>query len=261
MGVVKGQCLQYGGTFKSIGLKEPNKDLKYCEVKSGNGSTFMGLRNRLKEGEPKKKKGEKPKKSSAIKEFVQNPSVIFVINEQHKSDYVYESKIFRYKYFENWPNQKKEEKYQKTYFPNDCDTENFSDDDEVDKYNPSTSYHTKLTFDDCYTQKLSQNINRRKKNDSFNVITLENEIYDKDKKHPKFPLDPSLTKMYTDTVVYSYFGDISLNFDGIEFMYDFVWLNKEKTKCIFIIPKNINEKFGNFNSFIIMEFFGKRRLR
>uniref|UniRef100_A0A914QA67 IBR domain-containing protein n=1 Tax=Panagrolaimus davidi TaxID=227884 RepID=A0A914QA67_9BILA len=55
----------------------------------------------------------------------------------------------------------------------------------------------------------------------------------------------------------------SLNFESIDFMYDLLWLNEEKTKCLFIIPKSLNIEKSNFDSFMILEFFGgkKKRLR
>uniref|UniRef100_A0AC35FNN9 RBR-type E3 ubiquitin transferase n=1 Tax=Panagrolaimus sp. PS1159 TaxID=55785 RepID=A0AC35FNN9_9BILA len=255
---VKGQKLQNGGTFKSFALKQPNQEIKFIETKSGNGSSFMGLHNELVELEPRRR-GEKRQKYSGLQNFRETPSIVFVVEERHPSDYVYEASVYRYK---NSKMTRKEfylkinsiDKYENE--GEEIYDENFDE--------PSVSHETNLTFGDCFIKKSFQNNCRRKNvKNSFKGITFDDPAIDKIKKTPKVVFNSFLAKENMESMVFSYNKNSisSLNFESIDFMYDLLWLNDEKTKCLFIIPKNINIEKSNFDSFMILEFFGGKRKR
>uniref|UniRef100_A0AC34GUQ7 IBR domain-containing protein n=1 Tax=Panagrolaimus sp. ES5 TaxID=591445 RepID=A0AC34GUQ7_9BILA len=182
-------------------------------------------------------------------------------SERHPSDNAYETTIFRYR-CEKLAEKQWHSKI--TSIVNECEEEvkeNVDEDFDV----PCTSHQTNLTFGDCFIKKSFQNNSRRKSDNNFEKVTLEDPACDKIKKRPKVIFDASLAKQNIESMVFSYNKNSisSLNFQDIKFMYDLLWLNKEKTKCLFIIPKSLGKECSKFDSFMILEFFGgkKKRLR
>uniref|UniRef100_A0A914Y8E8 RBR-type E3 ubiquitin transferase n=1 Tax=Panagrolaimus superbus TaxID=310955 RepID=A0A914Y8E8_9BILA len=115
---------------------------------------------------------------------------------------------------------------------------------------------TSTLADFVVSSKSSKLINKKRKNNSdFEII---NEL-PKEKGTPKSPTLSNTAELVETSFTVTRYINIDTeylqlpNFESFEFMFDFSWLNEEKTKCLFVVPKGSADILTNFNSIIILE--------
>uniref|UniRef100_A0AC35FMU1 RING-type domain-containing protein n=1 Tax=Panagrolaimus sp. PS1159 TaxID=55785 RepID=A0AC35FMU1_9BILA len=262
------QCiLKNEYTALSYSQKDPNDDdVKSIKVKSGNGGPFLSLRDSMieKPSTPKALAERRRIKGETAKEFVEAPSILYCIANHH-SDELFFRKLIGKSHIGARTTKKNKIVDLKDIEENSSDTDSdFGDCDNIDD-SGETSMRTSTLADFIISKPSKLNNKRRKNNHDFEII---NEI-SKEKAPAKFP-----TLTNTNDLIESSFTEIRFiniektetlelpNFESFEFMFDFEWLNEEKTKCLFMIPKGSeNNVLTNFNSILILELSENQRNR
>uniref|UniRef100_A0AC34FTB3 RING-type domain-containing protein n=1 Tax=Panagrolaimus sp. ES5 TaxID=591445 RepID=A0AC34FTB3_9BILA len=246
--IVKGEY-----TAKTYSQKSSaENDVKSIKVKSGNGAPMLSLRDSVSGKQPARDKSRRRIKGETAKEYVETPSILYCIANHH-SDELFFRRLIGKSDYGAWTSKKN-----KIVDLNDIeeasDVDSDFEDGEIEEEPEARKSSTLADYIVAKPSKLNNNKKRKNVSD-FEII---NEL-PKDKGTPKSPTLSNANELVESSITVTRYINIDTeylqlpNFEDFEFMFDFSWLNAEKTKCLFVIPKSSADILTNFNSIIILE--------
>lgn len=243
----------------------PDQNVKSIRVKSGKGADILSLRDSLMDKPTTSEKKSKPKPGQSLMEFVEAPSILYCVEEHHADELLFRRLLGKSKVGGRTTKKVKNVEYdgsEESDFDGDVDADaaDNSDGSTRDDDAPKPS-----TLGDFLVTKPSKKGKKKRTitEQSFEIIDESPDVSSTTSKP-----EPSLTNT-TQLALASKTEIRYINVDSecltlpnlteMEFMFDFMWLNDEKTRCLFTVPKGCDDTHANFSSVIILELMKNKR--